>query len=435
MSKPKNLPSAIIVAINVHHNPQFEDDVAEAISLTESAGFTILQVVRANRPKVDASLFVGKGKLDELKSLCDNLQPNILIINHNLTAVQERNLDRALGGIRVVDRTQLILDIFAQRVKSNEGKLQVELAEQSYLATRLVRRWTHLERQRGGAGMMGGSGEKQIELDKRAIRDKVVVLRRRLDAIVKQRTTQRLARTKNGTLAITIVGYTNAGKSTLFNALTKADVYAEDRLFATLQTTARHLYLDTEHEVVLADTVGFIRDLPTKLVAAFRATLEETIYANLLLHVVDVSDASVKNKAVHDDTMYADAANDILMDDEEVSAKSANYAINDDMVDDAVSLNNKVSAAADRQIMSVNTVLSEIKADHIPQLLVYNKIDVSGRIKAHIEYKPSGEPYAVYLAAGQKIGLDLLRQAIIEKLNYLNAPVAVQNVAYEPWKQ
>lgn len=373
---------AIIVAINLNRNSDFDEDVAEAVSLAESAGYKISQVITSNRPKPDPSFFMGKGKLDEIKSICDSIKPNVLIVNHNILPVQERNLDRVLGGVRIVDRTQLILEIFAERVSSNEGILQVELAQQSYLATRLVRRWTHLERQRGGIGLRSGSGEKQIELDKRQISDKVATLKKRLTEVVKQRETQRKSRLKSGASAVSIVGYTNAGKSTLFNAMTKANVYAENRLFATLQTTSRKLFLSDEQEIILSDTVGFIRELPTKLIAAFRATLEETIYSSLLVHVVDVS-----------------------------------------------------STTKDRQINDVDIVLKEIDADKIPQLIVYNKIDLVDGVEQHISYDENLQPLAVYISAMNNLGLELLRQAIREKLFWIsNKPAEQQDLIYEPWK-
>lgn len=374
-------PLALIVAINFNRNPDFEDDVSEALALAESAGYKIGQVITANRDRPDVALFVGSGKAEEIKSICDSLNPDVVMINHNISPVQERNLDRILNR-RVIDRTQLILDIFAARATTNEGILQVELAQQSYLLTRLVRRWSHLERQRGGIGLRGGPGETQMELDKRMIATKVESLKKRLATIVKQRNTQRKSRLKSGIGSISIVGYTNAGKSTLFNSLTKANVYAENRLFATLDTTTRRLFIDEEHEVILSDTVGFIRDLPHKLVAAFRATLEETIYANILLHVVDAS-----------------------------------------------------NQAKERQIEDVNIVLTEIEANHIPQLMVYNKIDLIDGFTPQIIYAETGEPVAVYISASKNLGFDLLRQAIVEKMDYQKlVNEHKQDLIYEPWK-
>lgn len=377
----KEQATAIIIAINFNRNPDFEDDVAEAIALTESAGYLVSQVITANKDKPDVALFIGSGKTDEIKSICEAINPDVVIFNHNISPVQERNLDRILNR-RVIDRTQLILDIFAARASTNEGILQVELAQQSYLMTRLVRRWSNLERQRGGIGLRGGPGETQMELDRRMIATKVDALKKRLATIVKQRNTQRKSRLKSGIISVSIVGYTNAGKSTLFNSLTKANVYAENRLFATLDTTARKLFIDEDHEVVLSDTVGFIRDLPHKLVAAFRATLEETIYANILLHVVDTSN-SVK----------------------------------------------------ERQIADVNLVLREIEANHIPQLLIYNKIDLIDGVMPQIVYSETGEPIAVYISASKNLGFELLRQAIVEKIDYQKlANEHKQDLIYEPWK-
>jgi GTP-binding protein HflX len=238
-----------------------------------------------------------------------------------------------------------------------------------------------LERQRGGTGTIGGAGEKQLELDKRFIRDKIHTLKTRLTAVVKQRETQRKSRNKNGVFSVSVVGYTNAGKSTMFNALTNAGAYAENRLFATLQTTSRKLYLAREHEVIISDTVGFIRNLSHNLVAAFRATLEETVHANLLLNVVDVS-----------------------------------------------------QRLKERQIEDVKKVLSEIDADTIPSLIVYNKIDLIGDCLPKIEYNNSGEPIAVYLSAVSNLGLDLLKQAILEKMAYSKLNLKKQELVYEPWK-
>ena len=378
---------AIIVAINFGRNPDYADDLEEVVALATSAGYSIVEVITANRPKPDPTLFVGKGKADEIKTICETLEPAVLIINHNISPIQERNLDRLLVNVRVIDRTQLILDIFAGRAVASESILQIELAMQRHLRTRLIKPDANLDQQSGrssglGGGAARGPGETRLELDRRAIDDKILFLKRKLDAVMKQRETQRKARLKSGLPSISIVGYTNAGKSTLFNKLTKANVYAEDRLFATLHTTSRHLFIDEKHEVVLSDTVGFIRDLPHRLVAAFRATLEETVHANILLHVVD----------------------------------SANYAY-------------------ERQIADVDLVLSEIAAATIPQLLVYNKIDLVANLAPHIRYSEQGEPQAVYLSAQANSGLDLLRQAIIEKIDYIAKPKQQQqDLVYEPWK-
>lgn len=375
--------NAILIAVNLDRNDDFEEDIAEAVLLANSGGYEIVQIVRLNRDKPDSGYFVGTGKLEEIKAICDAINPSVIIVNHNIAPVQERNLDTYFASkIRIVDRTQLILEIFAARVTTNEGILQVELAQQSYLATRLVRRWTHLERQRGGIGLRSGSGEKQIELDRRQITDKVAKLKKRLNEVVKQRATQRKQRDKNDFMSISIVGYTNAGKSTMFNLLTKANVYAENRLFATLQTTSRKLFLNEQSTIVLSDTVGFIRDLPTKLIAAFRATLEETVFADVLLHLVDVS-----------------------------------------------------SATRDRQLADVNKVLKEIHAEHIPQIIIYNKIDLCDGVEPRIEYSIDNEPVAVYISAKLNIGMELLRQAIKEKIGYLAKNSSNQKeLVYEPWK-
>ncbi|OGU53610.1 MAG: GTPase HflX, partial [Hydrogenophilales bacterium RIFOXYA1_FULL_63_33] len=263
----------------------FAESVAELRLLAAGAGLEILGEVQGKRSRPDAALFVGSGKADEIAALVAATEADVVIFNHELSPAQERNLERRVH-CRVVDRVTLILDIFARRAHSAEGKLQVELAQLQHLSTRLVRGWTHLERQRGGVGMRG-PGEKQLETDRRLIGTRVKALRDRLAKLGKQRRTQRRSRARQHVLSVALVGYTNAGKSTLFNALTRAGTYAADQLFATLDTTTRKIYLPQVGEVVLSDTVGFITRLPHDLVAAFRATLEATAEADLLLHVID----------------------------------------------------------------------------------------------------------------------------------------------------
>jgi GTP-binding protein HflX len=282
-----------------------------------------------------------------------------VVFNHQLSPAQERNVEREVVR-RVMDRTELILEIFAQRAQTNEGKLQVELAQLEHLSTRLVRGWSHLERQRGGLGKTGGPGETQLELDRRYIATKTKTLRRKLAGLQKQRTTQRRARARGGVLSVSIVGYTNAGKSTLFNALARAKAYEADQLFATLDTTTRRIWLEDAGNVVISDTVGFIRDLPHGLVAAFRATLEETVHADLLLHVVDAS-----------------------------------------------------STARDEQAAAVDAVLAEIPAGQAPRLLVWNKIDAAGLAPA-VERDQYGRICRVFVSARTGAGLQELRAAIAE---------------------
>jgi len=301
----------------------FDESLDELALLAESAGDTPVAKVIARRAAPDAALFVGSGKADEIKLLVQAHQAHTVLFDQAISPAQQRNLERVLG-VPVADRTALILEIFAARAKSHEGKLQVELARLQYLATRLVRRWSHLERQSGGIGMRGGPGEAQIELDRRMIDDRIKKTKERLKQVQKQRSTQRRSRSRNGVFKVSLVGYTNAGKSTLFNALTKARAYAADQLFATLDTTTRSLYLEQAGaSVSLSDTVGFIRDLPHKLVEAFRATLQEAADADLLLHVVD-------------------AASPVL----------------------------------EEQMAEVERVLAEIGAADVPQILVYNKQDL-----------------------------------------------------------
>ncbi|MDO9635643.1 MAG: GTPase HflX, partial [Thiobacillus sp.] len=349
----------ILVALDFG-DPDFAESVAELRLLASGAGLDVRGEVTGKRSRPDAALFVGSGKADEIAALVLATEADVVIFNHELSPAQERNLERRLH-CRVIDRTSLILDIFARRAQSAEGKLQVVLAQLQHLSTRLVRGWTHLERQRGGVGMRG-PGEKQLETDRRLLGVRVKALRERLARLGKQRRTQRRSRSRQQVLSVALVGYTNAGKSTLFNALTRAGAYAADQLFATLDTTTRKIYLPAVGEVVLSDTVGFINRLPHDLVAAFRATLEATTEADLLLHVIDVS-----------------------------------------------------SPARERQIEAVDKVLREIGADAVPQLRVYNKLDLTG-VAPGVGRDEYGKLHGVYVSAQTGAGLELLREALSEIL-------------------
>ena len=325
--------------------------------------------MRGRRDRPDPAHFAGSGKVDEIKRALREQGASLAIFNHVLSPVQERNLEKALG-CPVVDRTRLILNIFAQRAKSHEGKLQVELAQLQHAATRLVRGWTHLERQRGGRGFLGGMGETQLEVDRRLIATRVKVLKDKLGKLQRRREVQRRARARGRSFSASLVGYTNAGKSTLFNTLTRAGALAEDRLFATLDTTTRRLYLPEAGNITISDTVGFIRDLPHTLVAAFRATLEETIHADLLLHVVD-------------------AAND----------------------------------AREAQIVEVDKVLAEIGASAVPRLLVWNKIDRNG-LRPGVDRNEYDRICRVRLSAKTGDGVNGLRQALIEATASRTSPAS-----------
>ena len=335
-----------------------EEAIEEVRMLAESAGAEVADVLTCRRDRPDVALFVGSGKAEEIGQYAKALDAGLVIFNHSLSPVQQRNLEQVVHG-RVIDRTSLILDIFALRAQSAEGKLQVELAQLEHLASRLIRGWTHLERQRGGIGMRG-PGETQLETDRRLIGTRVKMLKERLARLAKQRRTQGRARSRQGVLTISLVGYTNAGKSTLFNALTHSGAYAADQLFATLDTTVRRVWLPEAGNVVVADTVGFIRALPHTLVEAFKATLETTTQADLLLHVID-------------------AAN----------------------------------PARDQQIAEVNKVLAEIGASHVPQILVYNKCDLTAA-EPGVERDPYGKITRVRLSAQTGAGLPWLRAAIAE---------------------
>jgi GTP-binding protein HflX len=280
---------AVLVGVDFGKDPSFDASLDELALLAESAGDEPVARIVARRKAPDAALFVGSGKADEIKAMVAATNAQGVIFDQTLSPAQQRNLEQHLG-VSVADRTGVILEIFGERAQSHEGKLQVELARLQYLSTRLVRRWSHLERQSGGIGMRGGPGEAQIELDRRMIGERIKSVKERLEKVKRQRSTQRKARERRGTFRISLVGYTNAGKSTLFNALVKARALAADQLFATLDTTTRALWLaDAAASVSLSDTVGFIRDLPHKLVEAFQATLQEAADADLLLHVVDAS--------------------------------------------------------------------------------------------------------------------------------------------------
>lgn len=337
------------------------EDINEFRELVISAGADPVELVTTKRDVPHVKTFVGKGKVEEIAEMVRLHDVSLVIFNHALSPSQERNIEREIK-CRVLDRTGLILDIFAQRARTHEGKLQVELAQLQHQSTRLVRGWTHLERQKGGIGMRG-PGETQLETDRRLLRERVKSIHARLDKVRSQRDQSRRARQRSDVPTVAIVGYTNAGKSTLFNALTQAEVYAADQLFATLDPTLRRLDIDDVGEIVLADTVGFIRHLPHKLVEAFRATLQEAAEAQLLMHVIDCA-----------------------------------------------------SPEREGNIEQVETVLSEIQADELPELRVYNKIDLLETATPRIDRNEDGIPVAVWLSAQERQGFDLLRQAISELL-------------------
>ena len=355
--RPRSGERAVLVHLELHaeHEREALDEFRE---LVRSAGAETVGVVTGRRDTPQAKFFVGSGKAEEIRACVESAGAEVVLFNHALTPAQERNLETFLK-CRVLDRTGVILDIFAQRARSSDGKLQVELAQMRHIATRLVRGWTHLERQKGGIGLRG-PGETQLETDRRLVGERIKQLNRRLQKVGRQREQGRSARGKAEIPTVSLVGYTNAGKSTLFNSLSGATVYAADKLFATLDPTLRRIELPHAPPLVLADTVGFIRHLPHDLVAAFRSTLQETRDAHLLLHVIDAH------------------------------------------ADDAA-----------QRIVQVNQVLQEIGAEAVPQIEVYNKIDLSDRAP-RLERDAEGRVRRVWLSAANGAGLDLLRTALVE---------------------
>jgi len=356
--RPRANERAVLVHIRFSSN-QDDQIVEEFVELARAAGAEPVAKVSGKRSRPDAKLFIGSGKAEEIQQIAQENDAQLVIFNHSLSPGQERNLEKLLN-CRVLDRTGLILDIFAQRAHSFEGKLQVELAQLRHLSTRLVRGWTHLERQKGGIGLRG-PGETQLETDRRLISKRIKLLKQRLEKVAQQREGRRQTRRKRNIQTVSLVGYTNAGKSTLFNRLTGADAYCADQLFATLDPTLRRVSINGGEHIVLADTVGFVSDLPHDLVAAFRATLEETREANLLLHVVDAT-------AQHQDDV----------------------------------------------IVEVEAVLKEIGADEVRIIQVFNKIDRLDESKPRIERDNNGIVRRVWLSAVTGQGTDLLRQVLKE---------------------
>ncbi len=339
-----------------------QEDLHELQRLAESAGSTICDALVCRREVIEPRTYIGSGKVQELADAVRAHDAKVVVFNCPLTPAQERNLEKEVG-VRVMDRIALILVIFAMRARTYEGKLQVELAQLRYEQARLVRGWTHLERQKGGFGLRGGPGETQIELDRRALRERIAAIKQDLEVVARRREQNRSERKKNAIAVVSFVGYTNAGKSTLFNTLTRSEVYAADQLFATLDPTLRNMVLPTVGRVVFADTVGFIRHLPHELVAAFRATLEETIQSDLLLHIIDISDPRIEDN-----------------------------------------------------IEAVNAVLGQIGADQVPTLLVFNKSDLKDDVAIGIVRNEAWRPVRVNVSAKTQAGLDDLVQAVAELL-------------------
>ena len=359
LERPRGGERALLVHNNFPHQPD-QDDLAEFIELVHSADVDKVDLIIGSKHQPSAKIFIGKGKLEEVAAQVSARDIDVVLFNHALSPSQERNLEQALQ-CRVLDRTGLILDIFAQRAHSFEGKLQVELAQLKHLSTRLVRGWTHLERQKGGIGLRG-PGETQLETDRRLLGKRIRYLNNRLAKVSRQREQSRQARKKADIPTVSLVGYTNAGKSTLFNALTDASVFTADKLFATLDPTLRKLELSEQQDVILADTVGFIRHLPHDLVAAFRATLVETREADLILHVVDCADESRQEK-----------------------------------------------------IVAVDRILQEVGAGEVPQLLVYNKIDLPG-FKPRIDRDEQDQAWRIWLSAKDATGFENLKDILIARV-------------------
>ena len=361
--RPSGGDAAILVSVDFG-DTDYEESLDELRQLSTSAGLSIRGTIEGKRISPDAKHFIGSGKADELAQMMQASESGVAVFNHDLTPSQQRNLERLLQA-RVVDRTGLILDIFSQRAQSHEGKLQVELAQLEHLSTRLVRGWTHLERQKGGIGVRGGPGETQLELDRRMLRVRVKQLREKLVKLKAQRGMQRRARKRSNVMTVSLVGYTNAGKSTIFNRLTKANIYAADQLFATLDTTTHKMYIPDCGPVVISDTVGFIKHLPHALVEAFGATLEEAAQADLLLHIVDTA-----------------------------------------------------STNREEQIAQVNKVLEEIGATNVPQIVVHNQIDRVG-LEPSLSRDEYGRITSIHASAKTGEGLDLIRLAMAEHYRHL----------------
>lgn len=365
IDRPIGGDAAVLVSVDFGEF-DYQESLQELTQLAISAGLSVRATIEGKRLKPDAKYFIGSGKAEELSATIKATESKVAVFNHDLSPSQQRNLERLLE-CRVADRTGLILDIFAQRAQSHEGKLQVELAQLEHLSTRLVRGWTHLERQKGGIGVRGGPGETQLELDRRMLRVRVKQLREKLDKLKQQRGMQRRSRKRSKVLSVSLVGYTNAGKSTLFNRMTQSGVFAADQLFATLDTTSRKLFIPEAGAIVMSDTVGFIKHLPHALVEAFGATLEEAAQADILLHIVDTA-----------------------------------------------------SSNREEQIAQVNKVLNEIGAQQVHQVLVLNQIDRVG-LDAGLERDEYGRISKVRISAKTGEGIELVHQVLIEHQQRVNA--------------